>query len=108
MEDVDEKERINQEQIAQNQHFAMDLTRKLEGLSQATFEIGDVEYQMDSYEEGVQEEIEEIWNECQEELEKEADKRRNELEELMESETNEKFERLAEMKAEYNVMIMSS
>ena len=44
MEDVDEKERINQEQIAQNQHFAMDLTRKLEGLSQATFEIGDVEY----------------------------------------------------------------
>ena len=60
---------------------------------------------MDGFDEEIEDEIEQIWQECQVELEKEADKRREVLENLYEAESNEKYERLAEMKAEYNIMI---
>lgn len=60
------------------------------------------------FEEEVENEIDAIWTEVETELEKEQEKRRQELEELYEKEANEKHERLAEMKAEYNILIRNA
>ena len=74
-------------------------------LADTKFELGNVKYELEGFDEEVEDEIEKIWEDCQSELDVEADRRRKELESLYEKESNEKYESLAEMKSEYNAMI---
>ena len=88
----------------QNQ-LATELEGKLANLMDGNFIYNDQEYNLSGFDEEVEAEIEAIWTECQTELDEKAEARRQELEELYEVEANEKFERLAEMKTEYNLII---
>lgn len=59
-------------------------------------------------EEAVEEEIEKILNQCDEEVEKILEEDRQQIEQLYEDVANEKFEKLAEIKAEYKYRIKTA
>ncbi len=59
-------------------------------------------------EEQVEEEIEKILNQCDEEVEKILEEDRHQIEKLYEEVANEKFEKLAEIKAEYKFRIKTA
>lgn len=104
MEDMADQQNLDVQVNYQNA-LAVELDQKLNSLMDGNFIYNDQEYNLEGFDEEVEQEIEAIWNDCQSEIEDEAEKRRRELEDLYETEAHEKFERLAEMKTEYNMII---
>lgn len=103
MEDIAEVEQLRG-QVNFNEDLANQLQQRLTNIqdSNLSFQYQNMDFDLAGFEDEVEQEIEDIWDECQQELEVEAEKRRKELEDLHETEAIEKHERLAEMKVEYN------
>ena len=91
----------------QDDKFSSELMNRLKILQEG---YDDNDYDNDDLfdEEAVEEEIEQILNKWDEEVEKILEEDRQQIESLYENIANEKFEKLAEIKAEYKYLIKSA